>query len=158
MCLCVAVYPGAVSLQHSLIHSISLFVGARACGGRRRGKRGLEGNYWHFLLLSNWPSALPWGGPTAILHQLRRTEKTRHTHTYTNTHTPNNLSEGLGMQFSLFQGNLQLNCEETLISNCVVDNVAVLWGRVRLFHQYQEYAERRSMLSFSSSRSPITPA
>lgn len=38
--LCVAVYPGAVSLQHSLIHSISLFVGARVCSRRRQEREG----------------------------------------------------------------------------------------------------------------------
>lgn len=38
--LCTAVYPGAVSLQCSLIHSISLFVGARVCGRGRQEREG----------------------------------------------------------------------------------------------------------------------
>lgn len=43
-CACVSVRitvcPGAVSLQYSLIHSISLFVGARVCGGGRQKRQG----------------------------------------------------------------------------------------------------------------------
>lgn len=54
-CVCVcAVHPGAVSLQHSLIHSIFVVVGASVS---KEEERWLRANDWHFLLLSNWPSA-----------------------------------------------------------------------------------------------------
>lgn len=85
------------SVTAALTNSFNLLIcWCESVQKKKTGKRGLEGNYWHFLLLSNWPSALPWGGPTAILHQLRRMERTRHHHpSLCHTFKADNLIEGL---------------------------------------------------------------
>lgn len=66
-CNCVALQSHCRT--RSLNQSLYLLVLQREGG---EGKIWLEANYCHFLLLSNWPSALPRGGPTAIWNQLRR--------------------------------------------------------------------------------------
>lgn len=89
-CVCVCeclsvcvVHPGAVSLQHSLIHSIFLVGGASVS---KEEERWPQANDWHILLLSNWPSASLWGGPTADLTSAEEADYI-HVCTHARTHT-----------------------------------------------------------------------
>lgn len=100
LCVCLwvsvsvcVVHPGAVSLQHSLIHSIFLVGGASVS---KEEERWPQANDWHILLLSNWPSASLWGGPTA---DLTSAEEADYIHVCTHART-----QWLGIYFRLVTG------------------------------------------------------
>lgn len=116
VCLCIAVYPGAVSLQHSLIHSISLFVGARVCGRRRQEREG-----WRVITGTSCCSL--------IGHLLCHGAGPQP------SYITDNLTEGLGIQFNLFQARLHPNWKWEILTKSStsslteyfnIDNVTVI--------------------------------